>query len=1014
MATYNASAQTESFSPVVNRFSTTKGATSGDNRWRDYPQSPCKRHNGLEERDATTLSRPKRRYSGSPHPALAVDAGEEIVPPSQMLARDSPRQSSSAFTSPSTHSATFEEDVPIRTASISRNLPLNHPRADLQSAQGAYVKNVERLEESAERLSMTSSLEDELQKMKSEQRPSSRYRKTSAPVRANPSFGTSSRQVSAASLSNSITCVYATARSGGYSPAGYVYQGSRATSWGAPRPQRSASSRSQPDAMHGSFSEEADEDDSVPPVPPAHSTLFLSNGLQVSPEVHQASQFQRNPSSASTAASIDTYRQGMTLFQDFDGVFYAPSLSHHNSVDSRQVSLSQPPLAQDATPHDEPIPGESTVFYPAPIPKMLNLPPKLAPEGPKDREKRRLLGISGISADMRKSAPWLDGPGGEDNAAILRQKLKSLPPQLRASAFFDSPDSYSGVAPDLKIENGSATATLDKLLDASASAPAHAFTDHLITGKDKKTKKEKQKSQLSGAAISKITEDEDERETSRKAKRSSSGSSLGNMLGIGRKASGGTVDDMGRSVSGSSVQQRVHEQLETGKWRNLQEYSSNLHEGDGDKNSIPDLLDQTDLANIGNEDLASDGSGDDEEASSAFVAAPTTLLAEIEMRKTQQKARNLPAADVLSATDNHESHGTYTTLLERDAITRLQMKSRKQKHVTLAWQDENEAERINHGDDDVPLGVLYPGREQELTGGKVGGLLALRELEDNEPLSARKVRMNPSARSMAGSQQVDPQDDEEEASETLAERLKRLRAEKEAQDSNDAGGTTSETPDPDETLGQRKKRLQDEAAKKTRQVSGGSKYSQEYMQQSALVKPRSIASVHSARNAVKAGPQVRNVSGGSGSSQQGQNTQMVGYGMQYAPTMSTEGGQIPMQMGYNPYQLQQMQMQPPPQFGYHYADGNMMQQPMMPPFHNPSIPPSNFNNNVNQPYFNPYMMNMQMQMNANMNMPMPLMGMPPGMGMPMGFDPVGMGPPLNPRQRQGIDRWRQGVDGVAS
>ena len=885
--------------------------------------------------------------------------------------------------------------------------------------QGAYVKNVERLEESAERLSMTSSLEDELQKMKLEQRHSSTYRNTSAPVRANPSFGISSRQVSSASLSNSITGVNAAARSGGYSPAGYVYQGSRATSWGALRPQRSASSRSQPNSMHNHFSDEAD-DDSVPPPPPLHATPFHGTNLQVSPEIHQSSQFQRNPSSASTSASMDTYRQGMTLFQDFDGAYYAPSLSHHSSIVSRQISLSHPPLTQDAIPHDEPIPGETMIFYPAPVPKMLNLPPKLAPEGPKDREKRRLLGISGISADMRKSAPWLDGPGTEDNAARLRQNLRSLPPQLRASAFFDSPDSYSGIAPDLKLENGSATATLDKLLDASASAPAYAFTDHPIA-------KEKRKSQLLAATALSIAEDGKENENGHNVQRRSSGSSLGNMLGIGRKASGGSVDEMGHSVSGASMQQKIQEQREMGKWRNLQEYTSRLPERDGDESSNPDLLDQLDqdLADS-NEDATREESEDDEGTPSAFVAAPTTLLAELQMRKTQQRNRNLTAAGVLSANNNRNqgninSNGMFSTLLEMDALTRLQIKARKQKHVTLAWQDENEAERINHGDDDVPLGVLYPGREQELTGGKVGGLLALRDLEDNEPLSARKGRLNASARSVAASQQMDAQEDEADASETLGERLKRLRAEKEKQDGKNADEGTPETPDPDETLGQRKRRLQNEGMKGTRNISGGSEDS---MQRSALVKRHSMASVLSAH---PAGPKARGVSGGSASSQQVPNAQTAGQDTHHGPTMPMDGCQLPfrgpMPMSSNPYQLQQMQMQPPPHFGYYPPDANTLPQPMMPmtpmtttmpPFYDPNIPHSNISFNGNEPYFNPYMMNMPMPMNPtmNMNMPIPMMGMGmgPGMGMPMmGMDVVGMGPPLNPRQRQGIDRWRQGI-----
>ncbi len=57
--------------------------------------------------------------------------------------------------------------------------------------------------------------------------------------------------------------------------------------------------------------------------------------------------------------------------------------------------------------------------------------------------------------------------------------LDGMPSQLRASAFFDLPS----VSPQIVVKDGSAMATLDSILDASATAPVNAFTDHVFAGK---------------------------------------------------------------------------------------------------------------------------------------------------------------------------------------------------------------------------------------------------------------------------------------------------------------------------------------------------------------------------------------------------------------------------------------------------------------------------------------------------------------------------------------------------
>src|SRR2546421_6837372 len=119
------------------------------------------------------------------------------------------------------------------------------------------------------------------------------------------------------------------------------------------------------------------------------------------------------------------------------------------------------------------------VYYPAPVPMMLNLPQKLSKEPTSRRERRRLQGISEIPDEMRKSAAWLQGESADRlGSSRSTQALVGLPPQLRASAFFDQPAATQHVV----VKEASAVATLDSILDASAHAPVSAFTDHPIVG----------------------------------------------------------------------------------------------------------------------------------------------------------------------------------------------------------------------------------------------------------------------------------------------------------------------------------------------------------------------------------------------------------------------------------------------------------------------------------------------------------------------------------------------------
>ncbi len=689
-------------------------------------------------------------------------------------------------------------DRPIRTASISRHLPLNHPTPDLQSLQGALVKNVERLEESAERLSMTSSLEDELNKMKQDQKRLERQ--SSAPATLDNIYRPSAqRQSSTGSWSNSILGRNHAARTGGYSysPSGYITSptGSiRSGPWSPPQPVERHSSKGSRRAH-------------PLPEPPlegrplninagrlASVSLYPEDEVAAPLESPRLSNESTHEDRPPTSASNDTYRQAQSAFENFDGVHYngAMSLERVASL-SRQISLHHPPLARDSKAYREPQPGERMIYYPAPVPVMLNLPQRLSKANFGDREKRRLHALSGIPDEMRKSAAWLsdqDSAKFQGPNAALR-----LPPQLRASAFFEQPS----ITQDLRLKNGSAVQTLDSILDAAAHAPVSAFTDHPIAGQLGK--------EVYGANTS-----------PRKSMQ------LGEIKPNKRRSSLGILLKGKRSSTGLSG---------SGLMRSKSRGSQNL---DPDDMASGDELDRAAAESISPDaDEMPDEEEDEDVAHTGFSTAPTTLLAELQMRKEQQKLRNRTAPDAFP-------QGMHSTLLELDAVTQLQQKARKTKHVTLAWEDHDEANKQNFDDDDVPLGVLLAEKDRpnHPNAHRPVGLMEKREMEDNEPLSHRRARLRgeplqsaksetrshlgeesraPAIGDVPGLEQEQLPEEEEE---TLAQRAARIKLEKEkgtggqftvevasqlGLNVQDDGPPLSKTPDVEETLAQRRKRL---------------------------------------------------------------------------------------------------------------------------------------------------------------------------------------------------------------
>lgn len=452
---------------------------------------------------------------------------------------------------------------------------------------------------------------------------------------------------------------------------------------------------------------------------------------------------------------------GADYFKDFDGVHYSPAAratpppphlpeigesprptgpqNRHSqyTLDPRRQSqsLANPPREQLAETDSD------FVFYPAPVPAVLNLPPLMS--NSKNRQSHHR------PAEDR-SVPY-QGPGsavpGEYQRSAPRRnsrpQLANLPPALRASAFFDNYSNPAPLAP--AIQDSSAMATLDKILDASALAPAAAFTDHPLTGTKPNTHM--------------------------------------------RTPSSANLDHYRTSVA-----HITH------------------HPGDtDDEGSESEHLSHT---------------PPDHTALTGRTALPTTLLAELESRKLEQKSRTRTAAPT----------GIHSTLLELDAVAQVQAASRRMRRTHLAWEDPDTA-APQHDDEDIPLGLLYQNspRPQHNDDNVPLGLLLQKELEDAEPLSHRRDRLraqqpnhrasytslnHPHNRSSSSLPKLPlPGGDDDEESETLAQRAARLRIARESAfgdgklqlDFSPPSTAPPQIPQEEETLAQRRLRLKKEA-----------------------------------------------------------------------------------------------------------------------------------------------------------------------------------------------------------
>ncbi|KAK4141709.1 uncharacterized protein C8A04DRAFT_30698 [Dichotomopilus funicola] len=803
--------------------------------------------------------------------------------------------------------------------SSSASLSLSHPAPDPNrlSQAGNFLGNIAALEASAERLSMTSSIEDAIREEHNELKRSESRRSSILRARAASTSDAGSvygqPQLFIASRHNSILGTNNAARSGGYSPGGFIMSphhsmsgtsgrlrsGSKASSIGMPShlpgtseiatapadlehtqefrflprhgpgkaSTRSVASRlslaqiaelEPPTSLTKDALDAADraaaageDDDAEEDKIRNKAHQFIEDefaneannpltdydfaGGEPAPrlQLHQADQYQHygaprpGDDRPTTSGSGMTYEQAQAAFGDFDGVHCDPDTGDliFGPGPDRKEPAPRPRAgtAPRPTTYIDPATGQQMLYYPAPVPAMLNLPPKLSKK-PKasPRETRRSQVVSGAPKSARESrfllpdptrglrrsdenAPFMGDLLGEhtndtdltpqpsgtappaldylahdrhpseastvhppaeqreirrpqrladaDNRKSRPANTDGLPPQLRASAFFDLPSQPVNV----EVKDGSAMSTLDHLLDASAAAPVSAFTDHVFAGKlgaevyGPTKKKKKVKKSPATPTPPAVPDAKVKRKTL--VKRNSSSNILDGLDDkpkrktlVKRNSSGNLLDPSVEkkratrfSLFGPKPVEQAPEQED--------EARDNRHSLDNDSQSERSLSPNP-LAPEEGDSTDTESEEEEDEDEPVYQGPPTTLLAELQLRKQQNLQRTRPTV---------RPDGMRSTLLELDAVAEVERKARHGKRVTLAWEDPAAVPRDEDEDDDeVPLGMLFAAKAAGPAGGNRAtmdistlmsemhrplGLMERREIEENEPLSRRRERL---------------------------------------------------------------------------------------------------------------------------------------------------------------------------------------------------------------------------------------------------------------------------------
>lgn len=437
-----------------------------------------------------------------------------------------------------------------------------------------------------------------------------------------------------------------------------------------------------------------------------------------------------------------------------------------------------------------------------------------------------------------------------------KSRLSQLPSQLRASAFFDAP----AVSPEVEVKDGSAMRTLDHILDVSATAPVSAFTDHLYAGPLGSEVYGKEKKRQSTMTLSPSLASVGSPTELKSVKSRSS------FMWLGKRSSSYNAQEIPKahSVGGRSLLDPAESSISSPKIGSepAHEVSHGIHSP-----SHPVAHDvehaEAEHAKPAEHEDGVEGVHEEaplvEEEEDGFFGPPTTLLAELQLRKQQQKDRTKQRFLAPS--------GTRATLLEMDAVAETQRKGRQTKRVNLAWEDPNmHLEQNGSDDEDVPLAILAAkqhGAKNMADVERPVGLMERRDMEDNEPLSQRRARLQgldlapqqtrPATMIFSPSRLGDPNPsqlnlptvetpvEEEIEEETLTQRRKRLAENNltlpsarpvsgafsvellsqfgdldEAKAKNDAKAAPKEGEE--ETLGQRRRRLQAEKAARDEEI----------------------------------------------------------------------------------------------------------------------------------------------------------------------------------------------------
>lgn len=763
---------------------------------------------------------------------------------------------------------------PLRTASVRADTRLaqptpiastSHPPSDLRTRPGSPLGNIAQLEATAERLSMTSSIDDAIRDLHGELKRSDSRRSSilAASLHADSQGHSNDEAASGVDQprhSSSIVSTNTAARHGGYSPAAFVMSPTHSLSGRLRSGSKGAAGRADLEfdpllSRHGpgkpsdrtalsanmslaeisesepiSLTQAAlDEADVAPPIEelsgqstltrPRHSDQdashasdfwMLGDGAHV--EVPLPLRIRGPPVAADTprddadddarcasSHSNNTFQQCHDAFVDFDGVHWEPEHDQelHVPLDMEQdlPTPRGPPTGTTRTQSFvDPETGPEMQYYPARVPAMLNVPPKLSnkiktaernqrqskilsvmmdtdgqPASPEahlqspPREPDRRLGMPDVArqswlpelvVDPHESFALLSPPrvgkgqearseqgDGEPSAtagtesegpadtlrrpqrlsALDPQKRKSrasfltkLPPQLRASAFFDFPSATA----DVECKDGSAMAALDSILDASATAPVSAVPEHAFPGKlgsEVYGKKKKHKSRKSTATLGALPAEREPEPEPRPKKRSS-------LMWLRKRNSSNTIETTKRPRSMASApvlgagagfaETEDRKSSDGGSGENLMQGEAKEAESESDKES------------------------DEEE--DAYFGPPSTLLAELQLRKHEQQQRK---KNMGSGFPN----GIHATLLEMDTVAETQRKHRQTKRVNLAWEEPGaHVDQNGSEDDDVPLAILaamHQGAKNRADLVRPMGLMERRALEDSEPLSHRRARL---------------------------------------------------------------------------------------------------------------------------------------------------------------------------------------------------------------------------------------------------------------------------------